>query len=119
MLVSLQLALLFADLVALNAAVAVVSAQLALPYPTKSATVAPVGQPFVVPATMTPTTRATLPSVADILIPVLVASAAGSAAPVVGLAGASLIRKNCPGATVPDVRLIVLPLENDPAAEAY
>ena len=119
LLVSLQLALLLADLVALNAAAAVVSEQLALPYPIKSATVTPVGQPLVVVATAVPKTSATLPSVADMLTPVFVASDAGRAVPVVGLAGASLIRKNCPGATIPDVRPIVLPLENDPVAEAY
>ena len=119
LLVSLQAALLLADLAALNPAVAFVSEQLALPYPIKSARVTPVGQPLVVLATAEPTTKATLPSVADMLIPVFVASAAGSVAPAVGVAGASLIRKNCPGATVPHVRLIVLPLENDPVAEVY
>jgi hypothetical protein len=119
LLVSLQPVFRFADLVALKTVVAFVSEQLALPYPIKSATVTPVGQPLVVVATAVPTTKATLPSVADMLTPVFVASAAGSAVPIVGLTGPSLIRKNCPGATVPDVRPIVLPLENDPVAEAY
>ena len=63
-----------ATLVALSAAVAVVSAQLAVPYPTKSATVTAVGQPVVVVATVVPRTNATLPLVADISIDVFVTS---------------------------------------------
>jgi hypothetical protein len=84
----------------------------------KSAMVAEKGHPLPL-STVVPRTNATFPSVALILIAVLVASAGGSAAPLVGLAGASLIRKYCPGATVPEVRFIVLPAENVPAAEAY
>ena len=73
----------------------------------------------MVVATVVPVTRATLPSVADKLIAVLAASAVGSTAPVVGVAGASLIRKYCPAAIEPELRLIVFAAENVPAAEAY
>jgi hypothetical protein len=84
----------------------------------KSATVGENGQPLPL-SIVVPATNATFPSVALILIDVLPASTGGSAAPIVGFAGASLIRKYCPGATVPDVRFIVLPVEKVPAAEAY
>src|ERR1700730_2414342 len=84
----------------------------------KSATVAEKGHPLPL-RIVVPTTNATFPSVALMLTDVLVASAGGSAAPIVGLDGASLIRKYCPGATVPEVRFIVFPAEKLPAAEAY
>lgn len=116
--VSVQLAVLLADLVALRTAVADVSEQLADPYPAKSTTVAERGQPPPL-RTLVPVTNATFPSVALMLIDVLLASAGGSAAPMVGVAGASLIRKYWPGAIVPEVRFIVLPAENVPEAEAY
>src|ERR1041385_5613481 len=63
-----------APLVADKAAVGEVSEQLADPYPTKSATVTPVGQPAVVVAVAVPTMSATLPSVELMLSKVLLAS---------------------------------------------
>lgn len=83
----------------------------------KSATVGPIGQPLPL-NTVVPITSATLPSVADMLIEVFVASAVGMAAPFV-VPPARLIRKYCPGVRVTEVRSSLLALEKLPALEAY
>src|SRR5437660_479660 len=81
-----------ADVFAFKAGSAALSEQLAVPYPTRSAIVTPFGQPAAVVAAAVPTTRATLPLVADIFMLRFVASALGSAAPFVA-PPASLSRK--------------------------
>ena len=84
----------------------------------------PVGQPDVVLAAFVPTTSATFPSVADILI-VPVASVVGSATPhgafpnEAELVAASCTRKYWPGASVPDEMFVLLVELKVPLLEAY